>query len=479
MSERVRFAPSPSGYLHVGGARTALFNWLWARKTSGTFVVRVEDTDQERSSLDSVRAVLDALSWLGLDWDEGPEVGGPHAPYFQSERREIYRGIAQQLIDAGAAYRCYCTKDELAKAREAALAANPKQPFRYPGTCRDRADDPSKPHVVRFRVPDGGAVQFTDEVFGVITTPNDAQYDFVLMRGDGYPIYNFSCAIDDHLMGITLVARGRDHLGNTAQQVMIYQAMGWDLPRFAHLPLMLDKKGAKLSKRAASVAVQDYRDKGYTPQAVLNYLVRFGWSFGDQEIFTRQQLIDAFSWDRVGKADGRFDEVKFADVAFEHLKEPRLLALSEYGELLVPLLAKRGIAEPPRERLLAAIETVRPRARTLLDAADAVDFFFREPPQLDEKARAKFLRPESAEVLRGMKQLLSSLQDWSVDAMEPAFKAWVEEHQLKMKDVAQPARVALTGRSASPGLFEVMVVLGRQCSLERLERGAELCASGS
>jgi glutamyl-tRNA synthetase len=479
MSERVRFAPSPSGYLHVGGARTALFNWLWARQQGGTFIVRVEDTDQERSSLDSVRAVLDAMRWLGLDWDEGPEVGGPHAPYFQSERRELFSRYAEELIEAGKAYRCVCTKEDLDQQRAAALAKNPKDPFRYPGTCRDKKHDKSQPHVVRFKVPQGGATVFNDVVFGPISTPNDAQYDFVLLRGDGFPVYNWSCAVDDHLMGITLVARGRDHLGNTPQQVMLYEAFGWDLPRFAHLPLMLDKKGAKLSKRAASVAVQDYRDKGYTPEAVMNYLVRFGWSFGDQEIFTRQQLIDSFNWDRVGRADGKFDELKFADVAFEHLKEESLLSLDKYAERVTPFLGARGLSAEGAQ-LGPAIETIRPRARTLVDAAQALDFYFREPPEFEAPAVQKHLTAASAAVLDGLVAQLEAAPDWVAVPLEERIKQWSETADIKMKDIAQPARVALTGKAASPGLFEVMVVLGRERSLSRLRQGASLArASGA
>lgn len=473
MSERVRFAPSPSGYLHVGGARTALFNWLWARQNGGTFIVRVEDTDQERSSLDSVRAVLDAMRWLGMDWDEGPEVGGPHAPYFQSERRDIYARYADELVERGAAYRCVCTKEELDRQRAEALAKNPKDPFRYPGTCRDKNHDKSKPYVVRFKVPHSGATVFEDLVFGPISTPNDAQYDFVLARGDGFPVYNFSCVVDDHLMGITLVGRGRDHLGNTPQQVMLYQAMDWALPRFAHLPLMLDKKGAKLSKRMASVAVQDYRDKGYTPEGVLNYLVRFGWSLGDQEIFTRQQLIDSFSWDRIGRADGKFDEAKFADVAFEHLKEPHLLSLDGYAERVQPFLAARGLSAPDKQQLGQAIETIRPRARTLIDAAQALDFYFREPPELDAAAAAKLLVADAVAPLEGLIERLKNAPNWEAHALESDVKVWSEQSGIKMKDIAQPARVALTGKAASPGLFEVMVVLGRERSLQRLARGLE------
>jgi glutamyl-tRNA synthetase len=477
MSVRVRFSPSPSGYLHIGGARTALFNWLWAKQQGGAFVLRIEDSDQERSSPESVAAVLSALRWLGLDWDEGPEVGGPHAPYFQSERRALYREVCEELIAKDHAYRCTCTKEELAQARDEALRKNPKQPFRYPGTCREAHRDPGLPHVVRFKVPATGTTHFVDKVFGLISTPNEAQYDFVLLRANGFPLYNLACAVDDHVMEISLVARGRDHLGNTPQQVMLYQALGWKLPEFAHLPLMLSQKGEKLSKRHAAVAVQDYRDRGYTPQGVLNNLARFGWSHGDQEIFTRDQLIELFSWDNIGKADGKFDENKFADVAFEHLKEPDLLSLDDYAELVVPFLLQRGISDPDRAVVRAALQAVRLRARSLADAAEALDYYFREPPEMDPKARAKFLVPDAVPMLQSLLQLLATSSTWEAQTLEERVKAFSEEQQLKMKAIAQPARVALTGRMASPGLFEVMEVLGREKSLQRLQSGIELAVS--
>ncbi len=478
MTVRVRFAPSPSGYLHIGGARTALFNWLWARQSGGTFVLRVEDSDQERSSEESVRAVLDAMRWLGLDWDEGPGVGGDCGPYFQSERRALYHEVCNRLIDAGHAYRCRCTKEELAEARERALKANPKQPFRYPGTCRDKHFDASEPHVVRFRAPAEGSTDFHDMVFGDVSTPNVSQYDFVLLRADGFPIYNLACVVDDHHMGINLVARGRDHLGNTPQQVLLYRALGWELPKFAHLPLMLSQKGEKLSKRHAAVGVQDYRERGFTPEGVLNYLVRFGWSYGDQEIFTRDELVERFSWDRVGRADGKFDESKFADVAFEHLKEPRLLDLERYAQLVIPFLEERGIAEPAPSVIEQALAAVRLRARSLRDAADALDFYFREPPELDPKAAAKFLTPESAPTLAELSTVLKACERWQAAELEERVVAWSTARDIKMKDIAQPARVALTGRKASPGLFEVMEVLGRDRTLSRLAAG-ERNASGN
>jgi glutamyl-tRNA synthetase len=472
MKPRLRFAPSPSGYLHIGGVRTALFNWLWARKTGGTFVLRVEDTDQERSSIDSVRAILDSMTWLGLSWDEGPEVGGDFGSYFQSERKPLYRAVTDKLISEGKAYRCYCTKEELDAQREALKARNPKAAFVYPGTCRDRTDQPDKPYVIRFKSPTEGVTEFEDKVFGLISTPNKSQQDFVLVRTDGYPLYNLAATVDDHEMQITFVGRGRDHIGNTPQQILIYRAMGWEPPEFAHLPMMLNAKGEKLSKRHAAVSTQDYKDRGYTPAAVLNYLARFGWSFGDKEIFSRDELVELFDWDRVNKSDGKFDEKKFADVAFEHLKQPALTSLEQYAEWTKPFLVARGVEQVDDTLLKRAIPGVRDRARTLVDAANDVDFYFREPPTPDEKAVSKFLTPESKPRLAALASLFEAQADWSPEALEAAFKVWVEGQGLQLKDVAQPTRVALTGRSASPPLFDVLHVLGRERALARLRRAA-------
>lgn len=476
MGERVRYAPSPSGYLHIGGARTALFSWLWARHTGGTFIVRVEDTDAERSSLESVRAILDALRWLGLDWDEGPEVGGPFEPYFQSDRRERYRRAAETLIAAGHAYRCYCTKEELDRARAELKARDPKAQFVYPGTCRNRADLPDRPWVVRFRSPSEGETAFVDKVFGRIATPNAQLQDFVLLRQNGLPLYNFACVVDDHDMEMTLVARGREHIGNTPQQVLLYSAFDWEPPEFAHLPLMLSQKGEKLSKRNASVAVQDYRERGFTPAAVLNYIARFGWSYGDREIFGPAQLTELFDWSRVSKSDGKFDERKFADVAFEHLKRPELTSDAEYCEAVLPFLARRGIESPPLETLRAALPLIRERARTLVDAAHHLDFFLREPPELDEKAASKFLLPETAPRLAAVERTLLGVEDFTPSALEKAIAIELARDGLELKAVAQPLRVALTGRSASPPLFDVMAVLGRERTLARVRRAAELAA---
>ncbi|HEX4515220.1 MAG TPA: glutamate--tRNA ligase [Polyangiaceae bacterium] len=472
MTTRVRFAPSPTGYLHIGGVRTALFNWLWARKTKGVFVLRIEDTDQERSTPASRQTILDSMKWLGLDWDEGPEIGGKYGPYTQMERLAIYKEHAEKLIREKKAYRCYCTKAELDAQREALKKKDPKAQFRYPGTCRNRTDEPDLPYVVRFRTPAGGSVTYTDKVFGEVTTPNAAQQDFVLLRSDGVPLYNFGAVVDDMTMEISLVARGRDHMVNTPPQIMLYEAFGARAPDFAHLPMMLAQSGEKLSKRHGAVAALEYRDQGYSPNAVLNYLVRFGWSHGDQEVFSKGELIEAFGWAACGRGDGKFDMKKFLAINHAHLKEERLTPTDEYATRLAPFLEARGLKDVSTDATKNAVPLIRERATTFVDAADRLDFVFRADPQMDEAASKKFLVPAAAENLRALAAQLASAPTWEAKALEERVHAFLAEKNLQIKDVAQPARVALTGRTASPGLFEVIAALGKAESIRRLERAA-------
>jgi glutamyl-tRNA synthetase len=478
---RVRFAPSPTGYLHIGGVRTALFNWLWARKNGGAFVLRIEDTDQERSTAESVEVILDSMRWLGLTWDEGPGVGGAHGPYTQMERLAIYKDWSERLIREGHAFRCSCTKEELDAQRAALKAKDPKAQFRYPGTCRNRKDEPNLPFVVRLKVPESGSVTYVDKVFGEVVTPNAAQQDFVLLRSDGVPLYNFGCVIDDLTMGITLVARGRDHMVNTPPQLMIYEALGAKAPDMAHLPMMLAPNGEKLSKRHGAVSVGEYRTQGYTPEAVLNYLVRFGWSHGDKEVFSIDELIAAFNWDATGRGDGKFDAKKFLAIQYEHLKTPALTPDDVYVERVAPFLEARGLAFEKntngipfdRAKLLSVLPLIRERAQTLADAADRLDFVFRDPPQMDEKAAAKFLVAANADHLRTFADVIEKVEPFEDKAIEAAVSAWLAEKSLNIKDVAQPARVALTGRTASPGLFEVIAALGKSRALARLRSAAD------
>jgi len=469
---RVRFAPSPTGYLHIGGVRTALFNWLWAKKTGGTFVLRIEDTDQERSTPENERIILESMSWLGLDWGEGPDVGGPFGPYRQMERLGVYQEHVQKLIDKGAAYRCTCTKEELDAQREALKQKDPKAQFRYPGTCRDRTGPtPDKPFVIRFKAPSSGSVSYKDLVFGEVSTPNNTHQDAVLVRADGVPLYNLGAVVDDITMGITLVARGRDHMINTPPQILLYEALGYPVPQFAHLPMMLAPDGSKLSKRHGAVSVGEYKDKGYPPGALLNYLVRFGWSFGDEEIFSVQDLIQKFDWERCGKGDGKFDQKKLTAVTFEHMKKKELVDDDTYAKNAATFLAARGLHAEPAA-VVAALPLYRERAQTFADAADMMDYLFRDPPVFDEKAAKKFLVPEKAAVLRAVADRFESQADFSPKPLEEAFAALLAELGLELKDAAQPVRVALTGRTASPGLFEVAALLGKTVFVGRLRAAA-------
>jgi len=467
---RVRFAPSPTGYLHIGGVRTALFNWLWARKNKGAFVLRIEDTDRERSTAESKQVILDSLKWLGIDWDEGPEVGGPNGPYEQTARLDLYRAEAERLIAEKKAFRCFCTKEDLERAREELKARDPKATFRYPGTCRDRTDHPDLPFVVRFRAPTEGTVTYVDKVFGEVKTPNSAQQDFVLLRSDGIPLYNFGAVVDDIAMGITLVARGRDHMVNTPPQILLYEAFGAKVPEFAHLPMMLAPNGEKLSKRHGAVSVTEYRDQGYLPDAVLNYLARFGWSHGDKEVFSKAELVQAFDWNACGRPDGKFDPKKFIAIQQEHMKSKLLSSDDDYARRLVPFLKKEGIDVEPGAISPKAIAVVRPRAKTFVEAAKAIEIFVREP-EIAGEARAALDAPEAFTILDGYAAAMTAVgpAEWSRESLEKATKAWAEAASLTPKQFGPAVRVALTGRTASPGLEDVLDALGRERSLSRLE----------
>jgi glutamyl-tRNA synthetase len=483
---RVRFAPSPTGYLHIGGARTALFNWLYARRTGGVFVLRIEDTDQARSTEESYRAIIDSLTWLGLDWDEGPGVGGPHGPYTQMERLALYKQYADRLVDEGKAYRCYSTKEELDALRQQ-MPEKLRDRFVYPRIWRDktRADWlEGKPYVVRFKSPLEGHTTFVDEVFGEIKTPNNTLQDSILLRSDGIPLYNFGAVVDDVTMGITLVARGRDHVINTPPQILLYEALGYPVPRFAHLPMMLAPDGKKLSKREAErydipVSVTAYRDRGITPDALINYLARFGWSHGDQEVFTRDELIKVFDFSGVNKADGKFDMKKCLAITHKVIKDNTYTSLPSYLAQLDPLLRARGLEPRDEAFMTRAVATIRERAPTLLDAASALDFYLRDQVVFDEKAKAKFLVPEAAPGLRGLRDAIATAEPFVAATIEEKVNAYLADKGLLIKDLAQPARVAVTGRSASPGLFEVLEVLGREVSLRRLDEAATLAEQAS
>ncbi len=467
---RLRFAPSPTGYLHIGGARTALFNWLWARHTGGAFVLRIEDTDRERSTQAAVGAILDGLRWLGLDWDEGPEVGGPHGPYFQTQRLDLYRGYADRLIEEGKAYACLCTREELDAGRKRAEAE--KRQFRYPGTCRERPYDPSQRHVVRFRVPETGATTFDDRVKGLITTPHDTLQDEVILRADGVPLYNFGALVDDITMGITLVARGDDHVNNTARQILMYEALGAPVPAFAHLPMILGADKARLSKRHGATSVTAYRELGFLPHAVVNYLARLGWSHGDDEIFTLDELVRHFDFAHVGATAGVFNLEKMAWVNQTWMRK---LPPEELARRALPYFLSEGLPAEDDAKLRHVLEVAQARAHTFAEIASTFRYFY-APIALDPKAKAKFLGPDARPLLEAVRGALASTDDLGTPALERLFASVAEARGLAIGKVAQPVRVALTGGTASPGIYDVVQILGRDETLKRLDDGVRTAA---
>jgi glutamyl-tRNA synthetase len=459
MEVRTRFAPSPTGYLHIGGARTALFSYLYTRHHGGRFVLRIEDTDRERSTPESIQAILDGLTWLGLEWDEGP--------FFQTARMDLYRTRAGALAAAGQAYRCYCTAEELEARRQAALAA--RQRPAYDRTCRDLSGPPAgrSTFTLRFRTPLTGETRVDDHVKGPVVFQNADLDDFIIARSDGTPVYNFCVVVDDIDMAITHVIRGDDHLANTPRQALLYGALGVPLPVFAHLPLILGIDKARLSKRHGATSVMAYRDLGYLPDALVNYLARLGWSHGDQELFTRAELVTHFSLENVGKAAGIFNPEKLQWVNFQYLKATPAAALAD---LLVPFLERAGLPVPgDRPWLVRAVETLRERAKTLVELADFCRFYLLDTIEPEPKAAAKHLTPAIAPALGELIGRLGALSTWDPPAIEGAFQETIATHGLRLGALAQPVRVAVTGGTVSPGIYEVLDVLGRARTLARLE----------
>ena len=380
MSEiRLRFAPSPTGFLHIGGARTALFNWLLARKEKGKFILRIEDTDVARSTKESVDAILEGMTWLGLDWDEGP--------FYQSDNFPLYREYVEKLLAAGKAYKCYCTPEELDRKRELAISEGRKP--KYDGTCRDLKEDrPGAPFVVRFRAPLEGTTAFDDLIKGRISFQNEELDDLIIQRTDGTPTYNFTVVIDDVSMGITTVIRGDDHVNNTPRQILLYEALGSPVPKFAHVPMILGADKSRLSKRHGATSVMAYRDMGFLPEAMVNYLVRLGWSHGDEEIFTLDELIDKFTIEAVGRSAGVFNPEKLLWLNAHYIKtgDPERLA-----GLLLPFLPERGVDVTGGPDLTAVVRTLQDRSRTMLEMADGTVFYYTSDFEYDEKSVAKFL----------------------------------------------------------------------------------------
>ena len=457
-----RFAPSPTGFLHIGGARTALFNWLYARHHGGKFLLRIEDTDKARSTQGAIDAILDGMRWLGLDWD-GHE-------YYQSQFWARHAEVAHRLLERGAAYRCYMTQEELAAQREKAQAE--RRPFRINSPWRDSAPDARAPEaaaVIRLKAPSEGETVIEDRVQGTVTVQNSEIDDFVLLRSDGTPTYMLAVVVDDHDMGVTHVIRGDDHLNNAFRQLAIVRAMGWPEPTYAHVPLIHGPDGSKLSKRHGALGVDAYRDElGMLPEAVFNYLLRLGWGHGDDEIISRDQAIGWFDLDHVGKSPSRFDIRKLENLNGHYLREADDGRLAGLAAPRIAGLIGRSLSTAEIELLVRAMPELKPRAKSLNEIAEGATFLFRTRPlDCDEKA-AQLLAGDSPRLLARLWASLNALDEWSALATEAAVRSTAEAAGVKLGQVAQPLRAALTGRATSPGIFDVLVLLGREESLARI-----------
>lgn len=475
MTVVTRYAPSPTGALHIGGARTALFNWAYARRHSGRSLLRFEDTDQARSTAESERAVLEAFEWLGLDWDVVPGFDGIPR---QSERGERYREILESLLGRGLAYRCRCTPEDLERMRSRARSEG--RTASYDGTCRDRGlgADESAPFCIRLRTPEeGAATHWSDLIAGPSGQNPESVGDFVIARSDGSPIYHLAVVVDDHDMAVTHVIRGREHLTSTPRQLLLYQALDWKPPQFAHVPLLVEPGGKKLSKRHTAVSVQSYRDRGFTPEAVLNFIARLGWSDGDLEIFSRGELAARFELSQIGKSASQVHDDKLLWLGQHYLTK---LPAERLQLNVQPFLdARAGRPIPIDSGLARLLDLLRERSHTLVEMAERAEFYWLELVELDPKAARKFMTEGSRELLRELVADLRELDGWSESALQSVFERLVERREIGLGKLAQPVRVALTGRAASPGIYETLAALGREKSLARLEAVLERAGGGA
>jgi glutamyl-tRNA synthetase len=479
---RVRFAPSPTGDLHVGNARTALFCWLFARSREGHFILRIEDTDPDRTREGGESTILDGLAWLGFEWDEGPDRGGPFGPYRQSERLPLYHQYGRQILHSGRGYPCFCDPVELAGRR--AEAQEEGRTPRYDRRCRDRSEEErrqlraaGRPHALRLKAPADGEIVVEDGIRGTVRFRHDELDDFILVRSDGRPTYNFACAVDDHLMRITHVIRGEEHLSNTPRQLLIYEALGLPIPRFAHLPMILAPDRSKLSKRHGATSLQEYRDQGYTPEALVNYLTLLGWSHPDGiEIFSPAEAMAHFSLDRVSASSAVYDDRKLTWLNGHYL---RALPLEEVTRRARPFLRAAGY-DAEEGRLLALMAAVRDRIARLSEAPDALAYFFESDFAYDEQGLAKQRERDGLpDLLDACRATLDRIPgaDFSVAAVEAAYRNLADERRIRAAEIIHPTRLAVSGRTAGPGLFDIMALLGKEETLARLDRFARYLRS--
>jgi len=469
MTIKTRFAPSPTGFLHIGGARTALYNYLFAKRYGGEFILRIEDTDFERHVKDAVHGIIEAMEWLGLEYDG--EV------YYQSKRFDIYRKYAQKLLDSGKAYRCFCTKKRLDSLREE-QKKNRSSKLGYDGKCRNIPKEESdrraknEEFVIRFKMDDK-LLTINDLVHGEVKFDTSLLDDLVIMKSSGTPTYNFSVAIDDMLMGITHVIRGDDHISNTPKQLLIYKALGVEPPKYAHIPMVLGRDGARLSKRHGAKSILEYRDAGFLPNALINYLARLGWGYGDQEYFTVEELIEKFSLENVNLSAARFDPDKLLAVNAYWIRNSNNKYLLEH---LKPFLKNYDLSKFSEDYLLSAIETVKTRAKTLVEMAEMMHFYLVEDVEYEEKGANKFLVPEIKPILKEVIEEIEK-EPLEEEKFEKFLRGLAEEKRIKLKNIAQAIRVALTGKTVSPGLFEIIKVLGKDKVIKRLNRAIEFIKS--
>ena len=474
---RVRFAPSPTGYLHIGGARTALFNWLFARKHNGKLVLRIEDTDTERLKADSVSQILVSLKWLGLNWDEGPEVGGPNGPYFQSQRLEIYKKYVDQLLKEGKAYYCFCTPAELEAQREKQRQA--KQPFRYARTCRDLSKEEvekrlaaGEPHSIRIKIPVDGTMTVHDLIHGDVEFDLTQFDDFVIVKSNGIPTYNFAVVIDDYLMQITHVLRAEEHLSNTPKQILIYEALGFKVPKFGHMPMILAPDRSKLSKRHGATSVEEFRSQGYLAPAIVNYLTLLGWApDAEQEIIDLPTTVQEFELEKMSKKAAIYDTKKLTWLNGHYLNSMPLTEIVKEAE---PFFVESGLVtaawiKEHKEFFNHLIDVVRVRVKTLQEVVDASTYFFKDFTEYDAKGVAKQFKDGAAELLQYCREQLAELPDFTLASTEKCYNDIAAAKGLGLGKVIQPSRLALTGRTVSPGMFDVMTLLGREKTLARLD----------
>src|ERR1019366_4295722 len=475
---RTRIAPSPSsrpadeknpnGYgIHIGNLKTGLVNYLFAMQNGGDFIYRVEDSDAARTTKGADKVILDDLIWSGVKPTEGHLIGGPHKSYLQSERKHIYQKYVNYLLDKNYAYKCYCDSVSLDKQREEALAKDPKNPWKYPGTCRHQTKDFDRPYVVRFKTPTDGAIDFDNIVFGKKSFINKENFDFVIARSDGSFLYNLTVVCDDIDMEISHIIRGADHIKNFSSQYMLYNAFNANIPKMCHLSMMLNEQGLKLSKRDAAVSVCEWKSSGFSPMALNNYLIRFGWSFGNQELFSMEELISKFKLENCGKVDGRFNLKKFEHINTEHLKSTTLTPDASYAEHLSTFLLSLG-HDLTTEQIIPLIPLVRTRSKTFVEAANELDPILRTEITIDQVAKEKLITEQVKRYLSIYNNLLDTITTWTEDNIRAATSWWLTANNLVLKDIGQPVRLAIVGRTNSPELFQTMAAIGKDRVMKRI-----------